>query len=520
MTNFSFTSFSPELLQRIGEHLILVFTAMNIAIFIGIPLGILSTRYHKLANCIFFIVNAIQTIPSLAMFGFLITVPVIGGIGRKPAIIALILYALLPIVRNTYLGIIQVDKGITEAGKAMGMTGQQILFLIEIPLAVSMISTGVRVSVVICVGVATIAAAIGGGGLGVFIFRGISTINNQLILLGAIPATIIALVADWGISLLEKSMTQYKKFRSKSKKNILTICTIIMVITLSLLGIINKHLFLGNQGSNTIVIGAKNFTESLILGEFLAQNIEKTTNLKVERRFNLGGTFICHEAVKNRKIDGYVEYSGTAFTAILAQKPISDSQKVYQQVKAAYNDKFNLEVMPSLGFKNTYAVLIRQQDAEKYNIRTISEVSKYTPQWQAGFDHEFLAREDGYLGLAKTYNLNFHLPPNVMDLGLIYRVLANKKVDLVAGNSTDGSIPILKLTMLEDDKNYFPPYEAIPVFNKETLQQYPQIKTVVQQLAGKISTSAMQQLNYQVDYSRKSVTEVVNNFLIKNKLDS
>ncbi|WGT67250.1 glycine betaine ABC transporter substrate-binding protein [cyanobacterium endosymbiont of Epithemia clementina EcSB] len=518
MTDFFLISFSSELPQRIGEHLILVLISMGIAIFIGIPLGILITRYPKLANSIFFIVNAVQTVPSLAMFGFLITVPVIGGIGKKPAIFALILYALLPIIRNTYIGMIKVDKGVREAGKAMGMTDQQILLLIEIPLAVSMILAGVRVSMVICIGIATIAAAIGGGGLGVFIFRGISTLNNQLILLGAIPAALIALVADWGISSLEKSLIQYEKPRSKSKKSILIIWGIVVGILLSLFGIIYKQLFLESQGNETIVIGSKNFTESIILGEFLAQNIEIKTNLHVERKFNLGGTFICHEAVKNRQIDGYVEYSGTAFTAILNQRPISNPKQVYQRVKAAYNEKFNLEVMPSLGFKNTYAILIRQQDAEKYNVKTISEVSKYTPQWQAGFGHEFLAREDGYPGLAKTYNLNFNLPPNAVDLGLLYRILANKKVDLVAGNSTDGSIPILKLTILEDDKNYFPPYEAIPVFNKETFQQYPQIRTVIQQLAGQISTSAMQQLNYQVDDKQGTVAEVVHNFLIKKRL--
>lgn len=518
MINFTLISSSPELLQRIGEHSILVFIAMGMAILIGVPIGILITRYSKLANSILFIVNIVQTIPSLAMFGFLITVPVIGGIGKKPAIFALVIYALLPIIQNTYIGMRQVNKGVKEAGRAMGMTSQQILFLIEIPLAVGVILAGVRVSTVICVGVATIAAAIGGGGLGVLIFRGISTVNNQLILLGAIPAALIALVADWVISLLEKYLTHYEKLRPRSEKNILIFWGIVAVIILSLSGIIYKQSFAENQRSGTIVIGSKNFTESLILGEILAQNIEEKTNLKVERKFNLGGTFICHEAVKNRKLDGYVEYSGTAFTAILAQKPISNPQKVYQQVKADYNEKFHLEVMPSLGFENTYAVLIRQQDAEKYNIKTISEVSKYTPQWRAGFGPEFLAREDGYSGLAKTYNLNFDLPPNSMDMGLMYRALADRKVDLVAGNSTDGSISVLKLTILEDDRNYFPPYEAIPIFNQKTLQQYPQIKTVIQQLAGQISTSVMQQLNYQVDDRQGSVTEVVHNFLIKERL--
>ncbi len=518
MIEFLSIPYSPELLQRTGEHLILVSIAMTVAILIGIPLGILITRYPKLANPILTIVNSIQTIPSLAMFGFLITVPLIGGIGKTPAIFALILYALLPIIRNTYIGMKQVKKGLKEAGKAMGMTGQQILILIEIPLALGVILAGVRVSTVICVGIATIAAAIGGGGLGVFIFRGISTVNNQLILAGAIPSALIALVADWGIGQLEKSFTQYEKPRPKSKKRISIILGAVGVILFSLFGLLYQQVFLGNQGSGTIVIGSKNFTESLILGEIIAQNIEYNTNIEVERQFNLGGTFICHEAVKNGNIDGYVEYTGTAFTAILNQKPISNPEKVYKKVKKSYDKKFNLEVMPSLGFENTYAIVIRQEDAQKYQIKTISEVGKYTPKWQAGFGHEFLAREDGYPGLAKTYNLNFARPPRAMDLGLMYRALADKKVDLVAGNSTDGSIPVLKLNILEDDQQYFPPYEAVPVFNQKTLKEYPQLKAVITELAGEISAAEMQQLNYQVDDRQGSITEVVQNFLTKKGL--
>ncbi|MDJ0511080.1 MAG: glycine betaine ABC transporter substrate-binding protein [Crocosphaera sp.] len=495
-----------EILTRTGEHLFLVLIAMTVATAIGIPLGILMSRYPKLANPILLVTNGVQTIPSLALFGFLITVPFFGGIGKRPAIFALILYALLPIIKNTYVAMKQISRGLKEAGKSLGLNTLQILFLIELPLALKVILAGVRVASVICVGIATIAAAIGGGGLGVFIFRGISTVDNQIILAGAIPSAIIALLADWGLGWLENSLTETHQKNESNGIKIATFFIILALLLLTVLGIIN-------QSTGDLIVGSKNFTEQIILGEIVAQKIENNTDLKVDRRFNLGGTFICHEAVKAGEIDGYVEYTGTAFTAILEQKPINNPQLVYEKVKDAYNNQFQLEVMPSLGFENTYAILIRGEDAKKYNLKTISEVAEYTPQWQAGFNHEFLAREDGYPGLSKTYNLKFSSQPKIMDSGLMYRALAEKNVDLVAGNSTDGLISFLDLFMLEDDKNYFPPYEAVPVFNQETLKQYPEIQTILEQLSGQISSQEMRELNYLVDNEKKAVKTVVKDFL-------
>ncbi|WP_071190507.1 glycine betaine ABC transporter substrate-binding protein [Trichormus sp. NMC-1] len=499
--------YAPEIILRSGEHLILVAVAMTIAISIGIPIGIFITRQPKLAPSIIGLANAIQTIPSLAIFGFLISVPFLGGIGKIPAIVALTLYALLPIIRNTYIGINSVDITIRESGKGMGMTDLQLLFQVEIPLAVGVILAGVRVATVISVGIATIAAAIGGGGLGVFIFRGISTVNNQLILAGAIPAAVIALGADLALGWLEKELTQQQKKKWKFNRNR---AVFLGILTLIMMGLIA---FAHQQTPPTIVIGSKNFTEQVILGELLAQQIESHSKLKVDRSFNLGGTFICHEAVKVGKIAGYVEYTGTSFTAVLKQKPITNPQVVYQKVKQDYKDKFQLEVMPPLGFNNTFAMIIRGEDAKRLQIKTLSEAAKYTPQLKAGFGYEFLAREDGYPGLAKTYGLKFAQPPQEMDLGLMYQALAEKKVDLIAGNSTDGLIPVLNLVILEDDKKYFPPYEAVPIFNQATLKKYPELREAINQLAGLISDEEMQKMNYQVDNQSQPVEAVVRGFL-------
>ncbi|MFB2836686.1 glycine betaine ABC transporter substrate-binding protein [Floridanema evergladense] len=507
-----FTEYGSEILFRMGEHLILVAIAMTVATAIGIPLGILITRQAKLAQPILGFANIVQTIPSLAIFGFLISVPFLGGIGVTPAIVALTLYALLPLIRNTYIGINSVDPAIREAGRGMGMTDNQLLFQVEIPLALGVILGGVRVATVICVGIATIAAAIGGGGLGVFIFRGIASVNNQLILAGAIPAALIALGADFSLGWIEKQLTQNREKKGKIGRQIAIASGILIIMLLGLIVFVNR------PTAPTIAIGGKNFTEQFILGEILAQHIESRTKLKVDRRFNLGGTFIAHEALKAGKIDGYVEYTGTALTAILKQQPIKNPEVVYQKVKQEYDKKFNLEVLKPLGFNSTYAMLIRGEDARRLKIKTLSEAAKYTPQWQAGFWYEFLERKDGYEGLIKTYGFKFTKPPKQMELGLMYQALKEKQVDFVAANATDGLIPVLDLVILEDDKKYFPPYYAIPVFNQATLEKYPELRKVINELAGLISTQEMQKMNYQVDKQSRPVEEVAREWLKSKKL--
>jgi len=503
--------YTSEILRLSGEHLVLVIIAMVVAIAISIPLGILITRRPRFAPLVLGFANALQTIPSLAIFGFLISVPFLGGIGKTPAIVALTLYALLPIIRNTYVGIQNIDPAVREAGLGMGMTDWQLLTQVELPLATGVILAGVRVATVISVGIATIAAAIGGGGLGVFIFRGISTVNNQLILAGAIPAAIMALVADFSLGWLEKKITQQKIKQTRLKSKLNRQVMIVGIVAIAMITTITTILL--QQAPAKIIIGSKNFTEQLILGELLAQQIENRTNLQVDRRFNLGGTFVCHEAVKAGQISAYVEYTGTALTAVLKRSPITDSAAVYKQVKQNYADHFQLEVMPSLGFNNTFAITIRGEDAKRFNLKTISDAAQYTPKWQAGFGYEFLERADGYAGLAKTYGLRFDKPPQQMEIGLMYQALDQKKVDLIAGNSTDGLIPVLNLFILEDDKKYFPPYEAVPVFNQSVLQKYPEVRGAITQLAGLVSNEDMQKMNYQVDSQSIPVETVVKNWL-------
>lgn len=261
-----------------------------------------------------------------------------------------------------------------------------------------------------------------------------------------------------------------------------------------------------------IVVGSKNFTEQVILGELLAQHIESRTGLRVDRRLNLGGTFICHRALTAGEIDLYVEYTGTAFTAILKHQPISEAGEVYRRVKKEYAERFQLEWMEPLGFNNTFAIIVRGEDARALNLQTISQAAAYTPRWRAGFGPEFMERADGYAGLVQTYGLRFAQAPRIMDLGLMYRALREKQVDLVAGNTTDGLIVSLDLVVLEDDRHYFPPYEAVPVVRQQTLRRHPDVRAALQDLGGLISEEDMRRLNYQVDGQHRDVRQVVQEF--------
>ncbi|MDB9319741.1 glycine betaine ABC transporter substrate-binding protein [Nodularia spumigena] len=289
-------------------------------------------------------------------------------------------------------------------------------------------------------------------------------------------------------------------------------CILCIVTCLMAVAIASCNFNATTSGAGDIVVASKDFTEQDILGELLAQQIEDTTNLKVTRRPRLGGSFVCHNAIISGQIDAYIEYTGTAFTAVLKQQAVNDPKVVHEQLKQAYAKQFNLEVMPSLGFENTFAMIIRGEDAKRYNIQTLSESAKYTPQWRGGFGYEFLERKDGFPGLAKTYGLRFAKPPQIMDLGLIYRALIQKQVDMVAGNSTDGQISRLGLVVLQDDKQYFPPYEAAPIVRKATLDKYPQLRTAINQLSGKIRSDEMRQLNNLVEGELQDIKTVVREF--------
>jgi osmoprotectant transport system permease protein len=504
----------PELLRLIREHLVLVFLSTLIAVIIGIPAGILLTRKKSLRGPILGIANVMQTVPSLALFGFLIPLPFIGGIGPRPAVIALVLYSLLPIIRNTVTGILGVEPTVREAAVAMGMTDRQILSRVEMPLSAGVILTGVRVATVIGVGVATIAGFIGAGGLGVYIFRGLRQYDNNLLLAGALPAALMALAADFSLGVIG----QYFSVGVRRDKRVSVAQKLgLGAIAVLLIAIVSFSWRTSGSANNLysqtrkVAVGSKDFTESILLAEIASQMFERN-GLTVERKFELGGN-LPHEALVSGNIDLYPEYTGTSYTAIFHHSPISDPRAVYDQLKKDYSEKFNIEIGPPLGFENTFAILIRGADARRLNLKTISDAVPFAKQWIAGFGPDFIPRADGYPGLVRAYGLKFAGEPRDMDLSLTYIALSSHKVDLIAGNSTEGRIAALDLFQLADDRHYFPPYEAVFLIRKDTVAREPVVQNVMTKLGGAITTDDMRKMNLEVDANKRTPRDVAHDWI-------
>jgi osmoprotectant transport system permease protein len=493
-----------ELATLIGQHVLLVAVSTAVAVAIAVPIGVFAAHRPRLASPLVGIANVVQTIPSLAMFGFLLPVPLLGGIGARAALVVLVLYALLPIVRSTIVGIAGVDRSIREAGVAMGMTPRELLRQVELPLALPSIIAGVRVAAVVGVGSATIAAAIGAGGLGQYIFRGLSMVDTTVILAGAIPAALLALIVDAGLWWLQRQLSP--RGRAGSPRAALIVAASLAVLVLAGSAAMAAH------ASGAIVVGSKNFTEQLILGELVAQTIERETGLPVRRQLNLGGTLICDRALLSGDIDVYVEYTGTALTAVFHRPPSTDRAAVMDTVRHLYADS-GRTLLPPLGFDNTFAILVRGSDAREKGLRTIDDAATVAPRWRAGFGYEFLERPDGYAGLAKAYGLAFRGAPQVMDLALTYRALASGQVDLIAGDATSGLIQSLDLVQLEDDRHYFPPYDAVPVARASMLLQHPSVRRALERLAHRVSAEDMRRMNHAADAERRSPDEIARRFL-------
>lgn len=477
--------------------MVLVLVSTAVAVAVGLPLGILLTRSPRLARPVLALAGLCQTIPSLALFGFLIPLPLIGGIGARTAVIALVLYALLPILRNTYTGILQVDRAVLEAATGLGMTAGQRLRMVELPLALPVILAGIRIATVVSVGTATIAAAIGAGGLGTYVFRGLATVDTRLILAGAIPSALLALVADALLAAVERSRRPARAAAALS-------LAAGALVALSLAGG-------ATPARGAVVVGSKNFTEQVILGELVSAFLE-ARGFAVDRRLNLGGTSLCHEALRSGQLDLYVEYTGTALTDVLKRPVASDPAEVLRTVREGYR-AMGLVVGPPLGFNNSFALVMRRSEAERRGIRRISDLAPHAARLRVGLFGEFLEREDGMPGLLKAYGFHLGVKPREMDLGLLYQALARDQVDLAVGSATDGLIAALDLVVLEDDRRYFPPYDAVTVANAESLEAHPGLGEALEALAGRIREDAMRRMNLEVDRDHRAPAEVAREFL-------
>lgn len=511
-----------ELWLRTGQHIMLTGVSTLLAIAIGIPLGIFAIRRAWAERGVLAGVGILQTVPSLAMLALLLAM--LQQIGALPAIIALTLYALLPIVRNTVTGLRGIAPEILEAARGVGMTGAQRLRLVELPLALPVIVAGVRTAAVVGVGIATLSAFIGAGGLGQFINRGLALSNTDLILLGAIPSAMLALAVDgaigafqWGIESGRRARTPVRGWMARA--------AIALPAGILVLGAVAYWSSSGGPGlarngaapTGQVRIGAKNFTENLLLAEMIAQLLEANTGLKVDRRYGLGGTMIAHNALKDGAIDLYVEYTGTALTAILGAPSMSDPDAVLKRVKKAYKKRFDLEWLEPFRINNTYALGVRSDMARSRGWSAISDLEDAAAELRAGFTPEFSQRPDGYPGLAKAYDLVFG---RVFDLeaALMYRALVEGEVDVISAYATDGRVAAFDIKLLDDDRGFFPPYFAVPVARKDLIQQHPEIADLTAKLSSVLDEPAMRALNWAVDGEKKNPRQVAAAFLRENGL--
>jgi osmoprotectant transport system permease protein len=497
-----------ELFALTREHILIVLLSTAIAVLIGLPLGILLTRVKALQAPILGIANVMQTVPSLALFGLLIPLPFVGGLGQKPAIIALALYALLPVIRNTVTGILGIDRKVREAAVALGMTGIQVLRLVELPLAAPVILTGVRIAVVIAVGVATVAAAVGAGGLGTYIFRGLRQNDYNLLIAGALASAVLALLFDFALGRIERSFVVTER-SARSRRRLIGVGMIAALTVVAIAGPLAGNGPRGSKasgdlapGHEPIVVASKDFTESMILSEILAQLLERK-GFGVTRKFELGGD-LAHKSLLTGEVDVYPEYTGTAFTAILKFPPETDPQQVYDRTRKEYAKRFSLVLSPQLGFANDFAILVRGEVARSQGLSNISDAVPLSADWQAGFGQDFMSRADGYPGFVKAYGFNFRKQPREMDLSLTYRALQAGELDIIAGNSTDGLIAALDLVQLTDDRRFFPPYQAVFVARQERASD---LADVFAMLANAISTAEMRKMNHEVDGNKRSPSD-------------
>ncbi len=421
------------------------------------------------------------------------------GIGKVPAIIALILYALLPILRNTHTGIKEVDSSLIEAATAMGMNATRRLMKVELPIAMPVIMAGIRTSMVLIVGTATLAALIGAGGLGDIILLGIDRNNTSLIILGAIPAALLAIFFDILLRKMEKL---------SFKQSIITIAGIVFI---SLMFILVPNLL--NNEEETLVIGGKLGTEPEILINMYKLLIEEETDMEVELEPGLGKTSFLFNALQNGSVDIYPEFTGTALSQFLNNTATSnEEEEVYNQAKEGLLEEFDLAFLQPMEYNNTYTLAITEEFAEQYNLEAISDLQAVENEVQAGFTLEFSDREDGYLGIQDVYGLEF---PDLttMEPQLRYTAIEEGDVNLIDAYSTDSELRRYNLQVLEDDQNLFPPYQGAPLLRQETIDQYPELEEILNQLAGKINDDQMREMNYQVAVEGVSPEEAAQNYL-------
>lgn len=484
------------------EHMKISLIAIGLAIVLGGIIGILISEYQKTTRTTLGVINFLYTIPSISMLGFLIP---FSGVGNATAIIALTVYALLPMVRNTHTGIVNIEPSILEAAKGMGSTRFQILYKIKLPLAIPVIMSGIRNMVTMTIALAGIASFIGAGGLGVAIYRGITTNNSTMTIVGSLLIALLALGTDLLLGLIEKQMQKRTK-KSKQRKY-----AYIASFAVLCLAVFSSALHKASSG-DVIHIATKPMTEQYIIGEMLQLLIEQDTDLQVEITHGVGGgTSNIQPAMEKDEFDLYPEYTGTGWNMVLKKDGLY-TKDMFDQLQEEYKNTLSLQWIGMYGFNNTYGIAVRKEIAEAYNIRTYSDLASISDQLVFGAEYDFYEREDGFDALCETYNLQFYETMDI-DIGLKYQAINQGSIDVMNIFTTDGQLSVSDVVVLEDDKQFYPSYMAGTVVRIETLQAYPELEAVLEKLSGVLSDEEIARMNYKVEEEGKEPRNVAEEFL-------
>lgn len=500
MTNLitTFIERKEEYLQALVEHIQLSLLSLLIAIVIAIPTAIIVLKSKKIAEIILQISGIFQTIPSLALLGLLI--PII-GIGTPPAVIALVIYAIFPILQNTYTGLTEIDPSLKEAAEAFGMSRKEKLIKFEIQLALPYIISGIRTATVLIIGTATLAALIGAGGLGTFILLGIDRNNISLILIGAISSAVLAVLFNYGIHLLEKA----------SIKKILGAFLLLLVLLGGSFWYMNR----GSEDKQLTIAGKLGSEPDIIINMYI-ELIEETSDIKVNLKPNFGKTSFLYSALTSGEIDIYPEFTGTVLETFISNNTNTsrDPREVYEYARDEIKKEADLIYLDPMLFENTYAIAVKKSFAEENSLETIEDLKKVENQATAGFTLEFNDREDGNRGLQTVYGLSLNVKS--MEPSLRYQAINNGDVTIVDAYSTDSELKQYDLVTLKDNKRLFPPYQGAPLMKAETLKKYPELEAILNQLAGKITEEEMSEMNYQVNVEQKEPAVVAHNYLLEH----
>ena len=484
------------------EHLEISFLAIVIAILLGGLAGILISEFQRAAKPTLAVINFLYTIPSISMLGSLIP---FSGVGNATAVIALTVYALLPMVRNTHTGMSNIDPAVLEAAKGMGSTRLQILFKIKLPLAMPVVMSGIRSMVTMTIALAGIASFIGAGGLGVAIYRGITTNNAAMTMTGSLLIALLALAVDFLLGFPEKRM---QKRSAKAKKTNRILAAAAVVICLAL--VVTSALRTGKE--ETIHIATKPMTEQYVMGEMLKLLIEQDTDLTVELTQGVGGgTSNIQPAMEGGEFDIYPEYTGTAWNMVLKNEDVY-TEDLFDQLQQEYEENYSMEWRGMYGFNNTYGMVVRREIAEQYDLHTYSDLAAVADQLVFGAEYDFFEREDGYDALCDTYGLNFRETMD-LDIGLKYQALEQEQIDVMVVFTTDGQLSASDAVVLEDDKQFYPSYLCGNVVRGEVLEEYPELNRVFEKVTGLISDSDMAQMNYEVETENREPEDVAEEYL-------